>query len=238
MIEQNPQYENSIENMLSLSGLFSDSKVPNVNYRFVENAFCRFYGAENISREDCSFDAILNVNNENYGVGIKTFMTRCSDNGLLANKREKIAEFNKKGRDLHDLDPLTLAKTVSAWRNERIISSMKKHDTSKMMYHCVIRFIDQDGSSAFTIVNMPYLLVDLDNISLLKDEQYELFDTRRRTSVMFTDGMNEYSFVFSKNTMYQVFRPSAYDTIKKRIRIIEDPYFVLSNIDGIKRNLS
>ena len=69
----------------SLTNLFSDNKIPYLNYRVTENLFCKAFSAKNLARADVSVDATL----EDAGIGIKTFIDK---NGKSV---EKIAEFNK-----------------------------------------------------------------------------------------------------------------------------------------------
>ncbi|MFH1275731.1 MAG: hypothetical protein ABIH82_01325 [Candidatus Woesearchaeota archaeon] len=51
----------------SLTGLFSESDIPYLNYRVTENLFCKAFSANNLSRSDVSVDACL----DNIGIGIK-----------------------------------------------------------------------------------------------------------------------------------------------------------------------
>ena len=75
-----------------LSGLFSESSVPFINYRVAENIFCKSFNAGNLSRSDTAFDANYN----SLGVGLKTFI--CNGNSST----EKVAEFNSLSRVLQD----------------------------------------------------------------------------------------------------------------------------------------
>ena len=77
-------YRNYIQAIASLSGLYSESKIPYLHYRAVENVFCKSFQAENLSRADIAYDA----KKQNIGIGLKTFI---SEKGVSS---EKIAEFN------------------------------------------------------------------------------------------------------------------------------------------------
>ena len=64
-------YQKYIRSIASLSGLFSESRIPFLHYRVAENIFCKSFGAENLSRSDISYDAKIN----SIGVGLKTFIS-------------------------------------------------------------------------------------------------------------------------------------------------------------------
>ena len=72
-------YKKILKILSSLTNLFSESKVPYLNYRITENLFCKAFSAKNLSRSDVSADASLN----NVGIGIKTFV---NGNGNLCKK--------------------------------------------------------------------------------------------------------------------------------------------------------
>ena len=86
----------------SLSRLFSDSPTPFLQYRVVENAYCRSFKAENLSRSDTAFDAQVGM----VGVGLKTFL--CSGD----KSSEKVAEFNALAPSLRELKDRELAERV------------------------------------------------------------------------------------------------------------------------------
>ena len=94
----------------ALSRLFSDSKVPLLYYRLVENVFCKSFAAKNMAREDGAYDAIKG----NTGIGIKTFVAPGE------HKTEKVAEFNKLSATLRDMQGMTLVKALADYRNARI----------------------------------------------------------------------------------------------------------------------
>ena len=84
------KYKEELKLVASLSNLFSDSDVPLIYYRATENIYCDSFGAINVSRTDCTADAVLNKT----GVGIKTFIS--------GSKNQKIAE-EKKNEFIHEL---------------------------------------------------------------------------------------------------------------------------------------
>lgn len=88
--EQLGLYLKYIKAIASLSGLYSESEIPYLHYRAVENIFCKSFRAKNLSRLDIAYDAKLN----SLGIGLKTF--------IVQNKtsREKISEFNTHSKEL------------------------------------------------------------------------------------------------------------------------------------------
>lgn len=55
----NQDYLDLLRIMSSLSGLFSDNDVPYLYYRNAENLFCYALKAQNLSRDDSAFDALI-----------------------------------------------------------------------------------------------------------------------------------------------------------------------------------
>ena len=109
-IENKGNYLNLLSAVSKLSGLFSESAVPFINYRVAENIFCRSFEANNISRSDTAFDADYN----SVGIGLKTFISKSN------NSTEKVAEFNSLSRDLKNYKGKELALKLGEYRNERI----------------------------------------------------------------------------------------------------------------------
>ncbi|MGY0407424.1 MAG: hypothetical protein ACWIPJ_03570 [Polaribacter sp.] len=69
-IENEGNYLNLLSAVSKISGLFSESAVPFINYRVAENIFCRSFEANNLSRSDTAFDAAFN------SIGHKTNSTK------------------------------------------------------------------------------------------------------------------------------------------------------------------
>ena len=117
-IENNGDYLKLLSAVSKLSGLFSDSSVPLINYRVAENIFCRSFGADNLSRSDTAFDADYN----SIGIGLKTFTSK-NDNST-----EKVAEFNSLSRVLKNYKGKDLALKLGEFRNERIDLANRVYD--------------------------------------------------------------------------------------------------------------
>ena len=99
-IETKGDYLKLLSAVSKLSGLFSESSIPFINYRIAENIFCRSFNAGNLSRSDTAFDANYN----SVGVGLKTFV--CSSN----NSNEKVAEFPSLSSKINNLDRQRVSK--------------------------------------------------------------------------------------------------------------------------------
>jgi hypothetical protein len=201
-IENNGNYLKLISAVSKLSGLFSESAIPYINYRVAENIFCKSFDAGNLSRSDTAFDANYN----SVGVGIKTFTcTKKSSN-------EKIAEFNTLSRQLKGIKDEELAIKLSQFRNDRIDSANRTYNIDSSLYHIVAR-----KENALFLFETDYRKIDINNISKVKTKD---------ASLQFEDGNNLYSFNFSKSTLFRKFEipTTAY---KLPVDIIEDPYSLL-----------
>jgi hypothetical protein len=199
-------YQNMLKIVGSLSRLYSESKEPYLHYRIAENLFCKSFNAENLSRSDTSADASLN----GVGFGIKTFGEK------KGQTMEKIAEFNKQSASLKNIDDfLSFAKEVGRLRNERIKTTQNIYDLNEMMYHCITR-----TENKMHIFESPMHFIDIDNIEITKADD---------KSIYFFDGKEEYSFNFSKSTLYKRFILNDFLT-ELNISILEDPFDFLENI--------
>ncbi|PKQ63210.1 restriction endonuclease [Labilibaculum filiforme] len=188
-----------------LSGLFSESLVPFVNYRVAENIFCRSFKAENLSRSDTAFDAKIN----SLGIGLKTF-TCSKDNSI-----EKVAEFNSLSRVLKEFKGKDLALKLGEFRNERIKLANRIYDIEKSLYHIVAR-----KEKELLLYETDYDFIDLENIHSVKEN---------KASLQFEDGLHFYSFNYSKSTLFRRFLiPSK--AYRLPIEIIDDPYAVLLDL--------
>ncbi len=96
----NEKYFEMLRLVAGLSDLFSDSKVPYLDYRLAENIFCRYYKAINNARSCTAYDARIG----RCGIGIKTFILKGNDSSM-----EKIAEFDKARTELNELNGMALA---------------------------------------------------------------------------------------------------------------------------------
>jgi hypothetical protein len=201
-IEKNGDYLKLLSAVSKLSGLFSESSVPFINYRVAENIFCRSFDAGNLSRSDTAFDANYN----SVGIGLKTFT--CNSN----NSTEKVAEFNSLSRVLSDFKGKDLAIKLGEFRNDRINLATRLYDIESSLYHIVAR-----KEKELLLYETDYNTIDISNIHSVKDN---------KASLQFEDGNNFYSFNYSKSTLFRKFIIPQ-NAFRLPIEIIEDPYTLL-----------
>lgn len=211
-IEKNGNYLKLLSAVSKLSGLFSESSVPFINYRVAENIFCRSFDAGNLSRSDTAFDANYN----SVGVGLKTFV--CGGNSST----EKVAEFNSLSRTLKDFKGKELALKLGEYRNDRINLANRVYDIQDSIYHIVAR-----KEKELLLFETDYNIIDISNIHSVKDN---------KASLQFEDGNNLYLFNHSKSTLFRKFiiPQKAY---RLPIDIIEDPYTLLLELFEENKNL-
>ncbi|MEG2308077.1 restriction endonuclease [Chryseobacterium sp.] len=185
-----------------LSGLFSESAIPFINYRVAENIFCRSFDAGNLSRSDTAFDANYN----SIGVGLKTFV--CNSN----NSNEKVAEFNSLSRVLSSFQGKDLAHKLAEFRNERIDLANRLYNIENSLYHIVAR-----KNNELVLFETDYDKIDIKNIHSVK---------QNNASLQFEDGKNFYSFNYSKSTLFRKFHIPEY-AFRLPFEILEDPYSLL-----------
>ena len=201
-IENKGNYIKLLSSVSKLSGLFSDSSIPFINYRVAENIFCRSFGADNLSRSDTAFDANYN----SVGIGLKTFI--CNGNSST----EKIAEFNSLSRTLKEFKGKELALKLGEFRNDRINLANRVYDIKDSLYHIVAR-----KDKELLLYETDYNIIDISNIHSVKDS---------KASLQFEDGNNFYSFNYSKSTLFRNFIIPQ-NAFRLPIEIIEDPYTLL-----------
>lgn len=201
-IERKGNYLKLLSAVSKLSGLFSESSIPFINYRVAENVFCKSFDAGNLSRSDTAFDANYN----SIGIGLKTFT--CSAN----NSTEKVAEFNSLSKNLINLKGKELALKLGEYRNERIDLATRLYNIENSLYHIVAR-----KEKELLLFETDYNQIDLNNIHSVK---------QNNASLQFEDGHNFYSYNYSKSTLFRKFiiPQNAY---RLPIEIIEDPYNLL-----------
>ena len=196
--QQKQKYQNSLKIVGSLSNLFSDSPAPYLYYRIAEKIFCMAFEAEDLSRSDVSADA----KKKDLGIGLKTF--------LSGNHKtfQKVAEFNNDRPLYSSLSPSRLILKISKLRNARIEFTENAYGLKNSIYHCILR-----EKGKFLIFEEPMDKIDIANIKQIK---------KNRSSIVFNDGKNEYSFLLSKSTLTKRFmtKPVIYDF---DIEILEDP---------------
>jgi hypothetical protein len=211
-IDNRGNYLRLLSVVSKLSGLFSESSVPFINYRVAENIFCRSFDAGNLSRSDTAFDANYN----SVGVGLKTFV--CSGNSST----EKVAEFNSLSRTLKGLKGKELALKLGEFRNDRINLASRVYNIEKSLYHIVAR-----KEKELLLYETDYNIINIANIHSVKDN---------KASLQFEDGNNLYSFNYSKSTLFRKFIIPQ-DAFRLPIDIIEDPYSLLLELFEENRNL-
>jgi hypothetical protein len=211
-IEKNGNYLKLLKAVSKLSGLFSESSVPFLNYRVAENIFCRSFDAGNLSRSDTAFDANYN----SVGVGLKTFV--CNGNSST----EKVAEFNSLSRTLKDFKGKELALKLGEFRNDRINLANRVYDIENSLYHIVAR-----KEKELLLYETDYNIIDVANINSVKDN---------KASLQFEDGHNLYSFNYSKSTLFRKFIIPQ-NAFRLPIDIIEDPYSLLLELFEENKNL-
>jgi len=201
-IEKKGDYLKLLTSVSKLSGLFSESSIPYINYRVAENIFCRSFNAYNLSRSDTAFDANYN----SIGVGLKTFI--CKSNNSI----EKVAEFDSLSRVLAKFKGVELAIKISEFRNDRINLANRLYNIKSSLYHIVAR-----KEKELLLYETDYDKVNISNIHSVKDN---------KASLQFDDGNNYYTFNFSKSTLFRKFI-TPQGAFKLPIEIIEDPYKLL-----------
>lgn len=201
------KYKSMIQAMASLSRLSSESSVPYLGYREVENIYCRAFNAKNVSRVDCSVDAVY----RGIGIGIKTF--------LEGNKKtlQKVAEFNRDSDLFREKGPEEIVRIVSKLRNERIEFTKRLYGINVLKYHCVIR-----NEGVIRVFETPMELINIDKIKNIK--------MNKQNTITFSDNLNEYSINLSKSTLYKRFITPKELLLEFNIKIIEDPYEAITNM--------
>ena len=200
--ENNGNYLKLLSAVSKLSGLFSESSVPFINYRVAENIFCKSFSADNLSRSDTAFDANFN----SLGIGLKTFV--CPTNS----SNEKVAEFNSLSRVLAQHQGKSLAYKLAEYRNLRIDLANRLYNIENSLYHIIAR-----KNNELVLFETDYDLIDIDNIRSVRQNS---------ASLQFEDGKNQYSFNYSKSTLFRKFYIPD-NAFRLPIEIIEDPYNLL-----------
>lgn len=209
--EQKENYKLLLSTIGAISNLFANTTEPYLDYRVVENIFCKAFKCENLSRLDCSVDA----SKDKTGIGIKTFLHK---NGKTM---QKVAEFNDKSSEIKKIkDPVEKVKYIAYLRNERIRATEKIHGLEKSIYHCITRL---DGKFYVYECNMDTIAID--KISSVKATE---------KSISFKDNKNDYVFNLSKSVLMKRF---IVNKILEEIpvEIVKDPYQLL--LDSMKKCL-
>ncbi|MFW6307013.1 MAG: restriction endonuclease [Campylobacterales bacterium] len=197
-------YASYLKAFCSLSKLFSESDKPYLEYRAMENIYCKSFKAINLAREDSAFDAKIGAT----GIGLKTFGFPSSS------KVEKVAEFNKNAHELKNLSGKSLAKELAILRNRRIEVAKNLHKLDSAIYHCIGRKKDK-----LLIFEIPYDAISIDDIKDIKNTNASLY---------FRDNVKEYRFNFSKSVLMQKFSFDESNLLYELdIKVFKDPYEAL-----------
>lgn len=205
--QNNTRYFDMLRLMAQLSKLFSESKIPYLDYRLAENLFCRCFNAENDARSCTAYDARL----MHVGIGIKTFILKGKQGD---SSTEKIAEFNRLKKTLINLKGIDLARQIAIYRNERMAFANDVYKIQETQYHIVGR-----TEGMLRVFNTPYEYVDIDKLHLVKDDQ---------TSCSFHDEKNNYTFNKSKSVLLKHFflsdnhRDIPVDILDDPLSLLED----------------
>jgi hypothetical protein len=200
---QQNEYQKFLKIVGHLSNLFSESATPYLYYRIAEKIFCKAFQADDLSRSDVSADA----KKMNIGIGLKTF--------LAGNHKtfQKVAEFGGDKSLYENLNTHEKILKIAELRNTRIDFTQRVHALENSIYHCVIR-----DSGKFMIHEEQMRFIDTANIKNIKTN---------KGSISFDDGMEEYSFLTSKNTLAKRFLTEKI-IYEFPIEILENPLDVLS----------
>ena len=160
------------------------------------------FNAINLSRSDTAYDANYN----SLGVGIKTFI--CPRNSSM----EKIAEFNSLAQKLSSYKDKELAVKLAQFRNERIKLANRLYGIEKSIYHIIAR-----KDKKLVLFETNYDCINIDKISNVRGND---------SSLKFEDGINYYSFNYSKSTLFRKFT-LPYNSVEFPVDIIKNPYDLL-----------
>ena len=192
-------YLEKIALVAKLSPLFSDSSTPFIHSRFAERIFCLESGAEDLARQDISFDAKGSLSE---GIGVKTFVASSRETA----KVEKVAEFTTYATQgkFAGLTGEALAIEVAQLRNKRLASDCAEVDIDlgSSFYHCIVR----------TPGEIFFLEQDFAQINIGKIEATDRFGKSAASfldegHVYFKDDLHGYLFNIAKNVLYRRFDP-------------------------------
>jgi hypothetical protein len=213
------KYTNLLKAVSSMSKLYSDNDKAFLHSRFIEKLYVHCSNARDLSRQDMSFDAIIN---QNIGVGVKTFTAESIEIG----KNEKVAEFTRNASlgDFKNLNHYEFAVKSSELRNKRIISDANEYsiDIDQSIYHCLVRI-----SGAAIIHEEPYQLINIDSIEPTDSRglKAKSFPQKNEGHVYFADKNARYRYDVAKNVLYKRFELAKYKNSNKIDLIIFDDIF-------------
>lgn len=222
-IKDPKKYEAYLKAVGSLSGLFSDNPRPLINYRTAEKLFNLQSGADDVGRQDSSFDSrIFGSKNSSTGIGVKTFTANSSKDSST----EKIAEFSKPAFVflLSKMKGKKLATKVSEFRNARVTSDALQLgiDLDKSYYHCAVRI-----PGAVVLHEEPYALVNIEKLypTDSRGKKVSKWPTHLNGHLYFGDGQNLYTFHRGKNVLHKRFDLSKnYTSPPIKIQILSNAF--------------
>lgn len=203
--KQIDDYKKQLDLVGSLSNLFSTSSAPMIYYRATENIYCKAFDATNVSRSDCTADAIYDFKT---GVGIKTFLKKASGS------YQKIAEFDKQITLYQNKKGIDLVNTIASLRNDRIDFTVRNYGLKNTIYHCILR--DENGQ--IDVFEEPMHRININQIKIVSDKP---------NKIEFTDGIERYLFNYSKSTLFKFFN-NVPPFLSFIIKVLEDPLDMLS----------
>ena len=203
------KYIKFLKTVAALSRLFSQSPKPYISYRAAENVFCTSFAAENFSRADIAYDAMV----DKMCFGIKTFV----DNSPW----QKIAEFNRASAIVSALPQEEQIRRLASLRNERITFANRLLGNESAYYHCIIR-----ADKFIYLFEEPYDEIDTDNISVVQSNS-----SNKKTSISFSDSKHDYRYNYSKSTLYKRFViDQGICKYKIPVTILDNPLDILAKL--------
>lgn len=205
--EQRENYKQMLTMIGNLTRLFSENDAPYLPYRAHENIFCKYFGADNLARVDCSADAKKN----GVGVGLKTWVGRDD---------QKVAEFGRLRHTYANLSGLDLVKKIAEYRNERLRVTKNMFDIEVLIYHVVKRI-----PGSMQIFEYAFEHIDIESIVLVPERG-------NNNNTYFTDGNHLYHFSTSKNTLYMIFED--FEVLDEfEVEIMCDPFDYLMSLGNV-----
>ena len=222
-IRDSKRYGQYLKAVGALSGLFSDNPKPLINYRTAEKLFNLQSGAEDVGRQDSSFDSrILKAGKSSIGVGVKTFTAKSANDSST----EKVAEFSNPGfvKVLSKMTGEKLAQAVSELRNSRVTSDALQLgiDLTKSYYHCVVRI-----PGAVVLHEEPYALIETTSLYPTdpRGKRISNWPANLDGHIYFGDGTNLYTFHRGKNVLQKRFDLSKnYTSSPVKIEVMVDAF--------------
>lgn len=219
--EERSEYKNYLQMYGALSALFnqkaSDTGAPYLDSKFQETIYARSFNSESVDIGNTPHDIKSVFNNQNVGIGIKTWLNSNSSYQKVMQLKafkDDILPFN---------DPkLTedLANKIAAIKNKKLKTDYIRLGLSsdKNIYHYVTR-----DAGKMVVQETSYPLVNMDKITPVK---------LTNTSFEFTDGYKDYKYTFGDSQVWMKFGKEMTDTHVLEtldVDIMPDPFLFLKN---------